>query len=97
MDAAPSQHKPLPTAVTAAPLAVAPILIVDDDEPSRLLIEASLSALRLANPVLMAGDGDDAVRQFQRCLRDEVPVPVMVMLDVQMPGRSGLQPPGGGP
>lgn len=91
MDTAPSQHKTLPTDVTAAPLAVAPILIVDDDDPSRLLIEASLSALRLANPVLMACDGDDAVRQLQPCLRNEAPVPVLVMLDGQMPGRSGLE------
>lgn len=73
------------------PLAMAPILIVDDDDNSRLLIEASLSALRLANPVLMAYDGDDAVRQLQCCLRNEVPAPALVMLDGQMPGRSGLE------
>jgi CheY-like chemotaxis protein len=91
VDAAPPPHKTLPTGVTGAPLAVAPILIVDDDAASRLLIEASLSALRLANPVVMAGDGDDAVRQLQPCLRNEVPVPVLVMLDGQMPGRSGLE------
>jgi CheY-like chemotaxis protein len=77
--------------VTAAPLVAAPILIVDDDDTSRLLIEASLSALRLANPAVMACDGDDAVRQLQPCLRSEAPVPVLVMLDGQMPGRSGLE------
>ncbi len=91
MDAAAARYQSLATAETAAPLAVAPILIVDDDEPSRLLIEASLSALRLANPVVMACDGDDAVRQMQPCLRNEEPVPVLVMLDGQMPRRSGLE------
>jgi CheY-like chemotaxis protein len=91
VDTAPSQHKTLPIDVTAAPLAAAPILIVDDDDPTRLLIEASLSALRLANPAVMACDGDDAVRQLQPCLRNEAPVPVLVMLDGQMPGRSGLE------
>jgi len=91
MDAAPPQCKSLPPAVNAAPVAVAPILIVDDDEMSRLLIEASLSALRLANPTVMAGDGDDAVRQLQLVLRTEAPVPALVMLDGQMPGRSGLE------
>ncbi len=91
MDTAPSQYKPLTPPVTAAPLTVAPILIVDDDDASRLLIEASLSALRLANPAVMACDGDDAVRQLQPCLRNEAPVPVLVMLDGQMPGRSGLE------
>jgi CheY-like chemotaxis protein len=91
VDAASPQYKTLTPPVTAAPLAVAPILIVDDDEPSRILIEASLSALRLANPVVMACDGDDAVRQLQPCLRNEAPVPVLVMLDGQMPGRSGLE------
>ena len=91
MDGAPPAHATRPTDVTGAPLAAAPILIVDDDEPSRLLIEASLSALRLANPVLMACDGDDAVRQLQVCLRNEVPAPALVMLDGRMPGRSGLE------
>jgi CheY-like chemotaxis protein len=91
MDAAPPQHKTLSTPVTSGPLAMAPILIVDDDDPSRLLIEASLSALRLANPVVMACDGDDAVQQLQPCLRNEALVPVLVMLDGQMPGRSGLE------
>ena len=91
MDTASPQGKSLQPAVIAAPLAVAPILIVDDDDPSRLLIEASLSALRLANPAVMACDGDDAVRQLQPCLRNEAPVPVLVMLDGQMPGRSGLE------
>ena len=91
MDARSPQYKTPHTPVTTAPLAVAPILIVDDDDPSRLLIEASLSALRLANPAVMACDGDDAVRQLQPCLRNEAPVPVLVMLDGQMPGRSGLE------
>lgn len=91
MDAAPPQSKALSTLVTAASLAAAPTLIVDDDEPSRILIEASLAALRLANPVVMACDGDDAVRQLQPCLRNEALVPVLVMLDGQMPGRSGLE------
>lgn len=91
MDAAPPQHETLPTAVTAAPLALAPIVIVDDDDASRILIEASLSALRLANPVVMACDGDDAVLQLQPCLRNEALVPALVMLDGQMPGRSGLE------
>jgi CheY-like chemotaxis protein len=70
---------------------MAPILIVDDDGASRLLIEASLSALRLANPVVMACDGDAAVRRLQPCLCNEAPVPALVMLDGQMPGRSGLE------
>ncbi len=91
MDAASPQYMTLTPPVTTAPLAAAPILIVDDDDAARLLIEASLSALRLANPAVMACDGDDAVRQLQRCLRNEVPVPVLVMLDGQMPGRSGLE------
>lgn len=91
MESAAPQYKSPPPAVTAASPTLAPILIVDDDELSRLLIEASLSALGLANPTAMACDGDGAVRQLQPCLRDEAPVPVLVMLDGQMPGRSGLE------
>lgn len=91
MDAASPQYTTVIPSETAAAPAPAHILVVDDDDVSRLLIQASLSALRLANPAVMACDGDDAVRQLERCLRKEVPVPVLVMLDGQMPGRSGLE------
>jgi CheY-like chemotaxis protein len=91
MDPAPPQFESVGPAVAAASLTVAPILIVDDDDVSRLLIEASLAALQLANPRIIACDGEDAVRQLQSCLRYEASVPALVMLDGQMPGRSGLE------
>lgn len=88
MDSAPLERSLLPTpAAFMAP----PIMIVDDDGGSRLLIEPSVCALQLANPTVMACDGDDAVRQFQACLGNEALVPALVMLDGQMPGRSGLE------
>ena len=77
--------------VVAVPPVAPPILIVDDDEASRLLIEASLSARRLVNQTVMACDGDEAVRQLQLWLRNESSAPALVMLDWQMPGRSGLE------
>jgi diguanylate cyclase (GGDEF)-like protein/PAS domain S-box-containing protein len=57
------------------------ILVVDDDDDARLLMRA---ALRKAGfEVGLAVDGDDALRQFAAQPWD------MVMLDVEMPGRSG--------
>ncbi len=74
----------------ARPLEPASILVVDDDDMSRRLIDATLDALQLSNPRLHAVDGDDAVAQLSACARGELPVPALVLLDGQMPGRSGL-------
>lgn len=69
----------------------APIFIVDDDVIAVRLIEASLDRMKLRNPRVLAHDGAAAVNQFERCLTGEDPVPALVLLDGQMPGRSGLE------
>jgi predicted signal transduction protein with EAL and GGDEF domain/DNA-binding response OmpR family regulator len=58
------------------------VLVVDDDEAARLLIELALSdeGLRVAQ----AGDGLEALASFDACLPD------IVLLDVNMPGMDGF-------
>ena len=58
---------------------------------SLLIILAMLSALRLAHPLSFATALDHAVRHLQFCLGGGAPAPALVMLDGQMPGRSGLE------
>jgi CheY-like chemotaxis protein len=61
-----------------------PTVLIADDEPSlRLLIRSTLASDRLT--VLEASDGDEAwvrIRERQ---------PAVALLDVQMPGLSGLE------
>jgi len=59
-------------------------LIVDDEEPARELLRAFLERQVDVQIVGEAGDGDAALEMIRR-LRPE-----LVFLDVQMPGRNGL-------
>lgn len=63
-----------------------PIIVVDDDDLSRELVVRYFDKLNLKNPVLTACDGDDAVMLLS------VPDirPALVLLDLDMPGRDGM-------
>lgn len=64
-----------------------PIVVVDDDDLARTLIRHYLVKMALANPVLEAEDGERAVR-----LLSELPYPpALVLLDMHMPHRNGLE------
>lgn len=67
--------------------AAPPVVVVDDDESARVLIRRYLQRLQLANPVLTAEDGDRAVR----VLAAGAISPALVLLDLHLPGRSGLE------
>lgn len=62
------------------------VVVVEDDASARGLIVQYLTKLRLSNPIRIAEDGERAVE----LLAAEPVVPALVLLDVEMPGRSGL-------
>ena len=59
------------------------ILIADDEASLRLLVSATLSSDRCA--IIEAADGEEAWRLIRRHR------PAAAILDVQMPGRTGLE------
>jgi CheY-like chemotaxis protein len=59
------------------------VLIVDDEPSVRLLVSATIASDQYR--VIEAADGDEAWRLLQMCR------PAVVLLDVQMPGRTGLE------
>lgn len=63
-----------------------PIVVVDDEAVARELITRYLRKLGLRNPVLEAADVDSAIEILRT-----TPLPALVLLDVVMPGRSGLE------
>jgi CheY-like chemotaxis protein len=71
------------------------ILVAEDDAQHRLLIRAALDAAKLANPVQLVSDGDAAIAYLggggAYADRERYPLPVLVLLDVHMPGASGLE------
>lgn len=64
-----------------------PVVVVDDDELARELVVRSLRKLRVQNPVVEAADGNAACE----VLAGLDSPPVLLLLDLQMPGRSGLE------
>lgn len=64
-----------------------PILVIDDDPVVRLWITTQVAVLGLVNPVIEAADGDEAFR----ILSDPNLHPALILLDIRMPGRDGLQ------
>jgi CheY-like chemotaxis protein len=61
----------------------ATVLIADDEPSMRLLVRATIESDQYE--VLEAGDGDEAWNMIK------LHKPSVVLLDVQMPGRSGLE------
>lgn len=65
---------------------VPPVLVVDDDPAAVDLITRFLAAMRLVNPIVPVEQGDTAIRVLEAAN----PGPALVLLDVHMPGTSGL-------
>jgi len=64
-----------------------PVVVVDDDPLARALVVRCLRALGLSNPVVEVVDGDDA----RAVLAGMLEPPVLVLLDLELPGRNGLE------
>lgn len=72
----------------------ATILVVEDDPGHAMLIQEAFAAAQLANPLHVVSDGEEAIAYLEGtgpyADRDTHPLPVLVLLDIHMPKRSGL-------
>lgn len=75
--------------------ASSPILLVEDDASQAMLVERVLRKARLANPLIALSNGDDAIAYLDGSDpyedRAQNPLPILVLLDVHVPGKSGLE------
>ncbi len=71
------------------------ILLVEDDPNDVILIRRGFAKANLANPLEVVGDGEAAVAYLAGAEpyvdRQRHPVPVLVLLDLKLPRRSGLE------
>lgn len=65
-----------------------PIFIVDDDDGHAWLIESRLRESGIANPILRHSNGHEVMEALFGATRAEE-MPVLIMLDLNMPGLSG--------
>lgn len=70
----------------------ATILLVDDDEATRLTLRRWLTHLQVRGQVLEAADGEVALALIEEhCRATTPPLPLLVLLDLQMPVMDGLE------
>jgi CheY-like chemotaxis protein len=70
----------------------ATILLVDDDEPTRLTLRRWLTHLQVRGQVLEAADGQEALALVAAHCRATTPArPLLVLLDLKMPVMDGLE------
>jgi CheY-like chemotaxis protein len=72
-----------------------PILLVEDDENDVFFLQRALKEERITNPVRVAEDGQEAVDYLSGvgrfADRAKFPVPCLIILDLKMPRRTGLE------
>ena len=87
-----ARHEPGSTghrsAGEAAPLA--PVLVAEDNEEARTIFARLLRKLRVVNPIQFADDGQAAIEYLATVVSGERPAPVLMVLDLNMPRKSGL-------
>ncbi|UOQ74859.1 response regulator [Hymenobacter cellulosilyticus] len=67
------------------------VLLVDDDPTTNILNERLLKGLGVAEDYLTAHDGAEALQVLDELATRATPVnPVLVLLDVKMPGMDGM-------
>ena len=71
-----------------------PILYVEDDENDARLVEYAFKEAEIRNPLTILPDGNAAVAYLAGAEpysnRKDYPLPCLVLLDLKMPGKSGL-------
>jgi len=71
------------------------ILLVEDDSNDVLLIQRAFRKAKLVNPVQVVEDGEAAVAylagQGPFADRQRYPLPVLILLDLKLPRKSGLE------
>lgn len=71
-----------------------PVLYVEDEEDDVFLVRHAFKEARVSSPLLSVADGEAALEYLsgagKYCNRAEYPLPILLLLDINMPKVSGL-------
>lgn len=67
------------------------ILLVEDDEVDRLAFKKSFDQLKIANNIIMSGDGQDALSVLRGENGVSIPKPYIIVLDLHLPKVNGFE------
>jgi CheY-like chemotaxis protein len=73
----------------------AAVLLVEDDADDVLLTQIAFEKARLANPLMVVRDGEEAIAYLRGeevyADREKYPLPILLLLDLKMPKINGFQ------
>ncbi|OQA04246.1 MAG: Response regulator rcp1 [Planctomycetes bacterium ADurb.Bin401] len=67
------------------------IMLVEDDPGDQKLIKTSLKAQHITNTPTVVGSGEEALEYLRKTKTDGLPVPDLILLDLNMPGMGGRE------
>ncbi len=71
------------------------IVIVEDEEDDAFFLRRAIEKARLSNPIQLLENGDQAISYLrgdaEYADRVRYPVPVLLLLDLKLPGANGLE------
>ncbi|OXN01297.1 response regulator [Bifidobacterium vansinderenii] len=67
-----------------------PVMLIDDQRPTRLGFSMMLRADPSIRVVAQAGDGQEALNELDAMHREERPLPRVALMDVRMPAMDGI-------
>lgn len=72
-----------------------PVLLIEDNEDDVLFVQRAFRRAKLSNPLSVMEDGDAALAYLsgegKYADRDRYPVPTLILLDIKLPRRNGLE------
>jgi len=68
-----------------------PVVMVDDNAGDLFFVERCYLASNLGNPWLPFSRGTDFLDHLERAKSGQAPIPALVLLDLNMPGMTGLE------